>query len=157
MSGNVQPVPTGYHTVTPYLVVRNAAAAIDFYKAAFGATEAFRMADPSGKVHHAELRIGDSPVMLTDEWPDMGARDPESLGGTPVSLHLYVTNVDTLAAQAIAAGARQLRPVRDQFYGDRTGTFADPFGHTWHIATHKEDVPEEELRRRAKAAMQGQG
>lgn len=154
MSGNVQPVPTGYHTITPYLVVRNAAAAIDFYKAAFGATEAFRMADPSGKVHHAELRIGDSPVMLTDEWPDMGARGPESFGGTPVSLYLYVTDVDALAAQALAAGARQLRPVQDQFYGDRTGTFADPFGHTWHIATHKEDMSEEELRRRAQTAMQ---
>ncbi|MBW7850779.1 MAG: VOC family protein [Rhodospirillales bacterium] len=150
-------VPAGYHTVTPYLVIRNAAAAIDFYAKAFGATEAFRMADETtGKVHHAELRIGDSAVMLTDEWPEMGARGPDSLGGSPVSLYLYVEDVDALAAQAVAAGARELRPVQDQFYGDRTGSFADPFGHLWHIASHVEDVPEEELRRRAKAAMQGE-
>lgn len=157
MSASVAAVPAGYHTVTPYLVIRNAAAAIDFYKAAFGATVAFRLdSEASGKVMHAEIRIGDSAVMLTDEWPDMGARGPDTLGGSPVSLYLYVEDVDALAAQAVAAGAREMRPVQDQFYGDRSGTFADPFGHVWHISSHKEDVPEDELRRRAKAMMQSE-
>lgn len=147
----VPPIPAGYHTVTPYLVIRDAAAAIDFYKAAFGAQEVMRMADPSGKVMHAEIRIGDSAVMMSDECPEMGARGPEALGGSPTSLHLYVEDVDAMAARAAAAGATALRPVQDQFYGDRTGTFKDPFGHVWHIATHKEDVPPDELRRRAEA------
>jgi PhnB protein len=153
MSTAVEPIPADYHSVTPYLVVRDAAAAIDFYKAAFNAAEVMRFADPGGKVHHAEIRIGDSRVMLTDEWPDMGARSPESYGGSPISLHLYVEDVDAVAARATFAGATTVRPVQDQFYGDRTGTFTDPFGHTWHIATHQEEVPMDELRRRAEAAM----
>lgn len=152
MSGNVPPIPAGYHAVTPYLVVRDAAAAIDFYKAAFGAEEVMRMAEPSGKVMHAELRIGDSRVMLADECPEMGAKAPDAFGGSPVSLHLYVENVDAVSAQATAAGAKVARPVEDQFYGDRTGTFTDPSGHIWHIATHQEDVAPDEIRRRAEAA-----
>lgn len=149
------PIPAGYHSVTPYLVVAGAASAIDFYKAAFGADEVMRMQSPAGKVMHAEIAIGDSRVMLADEWPDMGALAPGSLGGSPVSLHLYVEDSDAVAARAVAAGAREVRPVQDQFYGDRTGTLVDPFGHTWHIATHREDVPMDELRRRAEAAMKG--
>jgi PhnB protein len=143
--------------VTAYLIVKDAARAIDFYKKAFGAIELFRMADPSGRIGHAEIKIGDSPVMLADEFPDMGYRSPLSLGGTPVSLLIYVENVDTMASQAIAAGAKVLRPVIDQFYGDRSGTFADPFGHTWTIATHKEDLSPEELQKRSEAFMKKQG
>lgn len=153
MPESVASIPEGYHAVTPYLVVGNGAAAIDFYKTAFGADEIFRMADPSGKVMHAEIRISDSRIMLADECPEMGAKAPTAFGGTPVSVYLYVDDVDSVAAQAIAAGAKEMRPVQDQFYGDRTGTFTDPFGHIWHIATHKEDVPMDELRRRAEAAM----
>jgi PhnB protein len=143
--------------VTAYLIVKDAARAIDFYKKAFGAIELFRMADPSGRIGHAEIKIGDSPVMLADEFPDMGYRSPLSLGGTPVSLLIYVENVDALASQAIAAGAKVLRPVIDQFYGDRSGTFSDPFGHTWTIATHKEDLSPEELQKRSEAFMKKQG
>lgn len=150
MPESVTPIPEGYHAVTPYLVVGNGTAAIDFYKTAFGADEVFRMADPSGKVMHAEVKIGDSRVMLADECPEMDAKSPTAFGGTPVSVYLYVDDVDTVAAQALAAGAKEMRP---EFYGDRTGTFTDPFGHIWHIATHKEDVPMDELRRRAEAAM----
>lgn len=157
MSGSVDPIPAGYHSVTPYLVVRDAAAAIDFYKVAFQAVEVMRFAEPGGKVHHAEIRIGDSRLMLTDEWPDMGARSPEAFGGSPITLHLYVEDVDAVAARATFAGATTVREVKDQFYGDRTGIFADPFGHTWHIATHKEDIPVDELHRRAEAAMHGSG
>jgi PhnB protein len=153
MPGSVTSIPEGYHAVTPYLVVGNGAAAIDFYKTAFGADEVMRMADPSGKVMHAEVRIGDSRVMLADECPEMGAKAPTAFGGSSVSVYLYVDDVDAVAAQALAAGANEVRPVQDQFYGDRSGTITDPFGHTWHIATHKEDVPMDELRRRAEAAM----
>jgi PhnB protein len=149
----VKPVPEGYHTVTPYLIIKGAAQALEFYKRAFGAQELFRMADPSGKIGHAEMQIGDSRVMLADEHPEMGHRGPSSPGATPVSLLLYVPDVDALAAQAIAAGASVSRPVQDQFYGDRSGTVIDPFGHVWTIATHKEDLAPEEMKRRAEAAM----
>jgi PhnB protein len=152
MSNKVKPIPDGYHTVTPYLIVQSGANAIEFYKKAFGATELYRMADPSGHVMHAEIKIGNSPVMLADEVPAMGHRGPRALGGTPVSMLLYVDDVDARASQAIAAGAKVLRPVQDQFYGDRSGTFEDPFGHVWTIATHKEDVPHEEMVKRVAAA-----
>ena len=149
-----QPIPPGYHTVTPYLVVRGGAQALDFYKRAFGATELFRMADPSGKIGHAEIRIGDSAVMLADEFPEMGAVSPQTAGGSSVGLYLYVENVDALAAQAVAAGATVERPVKNEFYGDRSGTFRDPFGHKWTIATHVEDVSPEEIEKRARAQTQ---
>ena len=153
----VKPIPDGYHTATPYLVVKDAASAIQFYKKAFGATETLRMADPSGKVMHAEVKIGDSPIMLADEFPEMGARGPQSIGGTPVSICLYVQDVDAQFNQAIAAGSKALRPVQDQFYGDRSGTLTDPFGHVWTIATHKEDVTPEEMRKRFEAFTKKQG
>ena len=153
----VSPIPEGYHSVTPYLVMKNAAAAIKFYKKAFGAVELFRMAGPGGKIGHAEIKIGDSPVMLADEYPDMGFKGPESLGGTPVSLMIYVDDVDKIYPQAIAAGGKEVRPLQNQFYGDRSGTLTDPFGHVWTISTHVEDVPEEELAKRAEAAMKEAG
>jgi PhnB protein len=133
----VRPIPEGYHTVTPYLTVKGAAEAIDFYKKAFGATELMRFDGPGGKVMHAELKIGDSPVMLGDEAPEMGALGPHSRGGSSVGLLIYVEDVDARFARAIAAGAKEVRPVKDQFYGDRSGTLTDPFGHQWTIATHK--------------------
>ena len=153
----VSPIPEGYHSITPYLVMKNAAAAIEFYKKAFGAVELFRMPAPGGKVGHAEIKIGDSPVMLADEYPDMGFKGPESLGGTPVILMIYVNDVDKIYPQAIAAGGKELRPLQTQFYGDRSGTLSDPFGHVWTICTHVEDVPEEELAKRAEAAMKEHG
>ena len=153
----VKPIPDGYHTLTPYLIVKGAAEAIEFYKKAFGASELFRMAGPDGKVGHAEIKIGDSPIMLADEHPEMGARGPQTIGGSPVSLLLYVDDVDALFNQAVAAGATVNRPIKDQFYGDRSGALEDPFGHLWHIATHKEDVPPEEMRKRAEAAMKPPG
>ena len=146
------PVPEGYHAVTPYLIARNASAAIEFYKKAFGAEEVYRLAMPDGRVGHAELRIGGSVVMLADEFPEMGAKSPAALGGTPVSLLFYVADVDAAAARAVAAGAKVKRPVVDQFYGDRSGTFEDPFGHVWTIATRKENLTAEEIRQRAAAA-----
>ena len=155
-TGKVKPIPDGYRTVTPYLVVRNAAAAIDFYKQVFGATERMRMADPSGKVGHAEIEIGDSVVMLADEFPEMGFRGPQSLGGTTGSILLYVEDVDTRFQRAIAAGAKELRPVVDQFYGDRSGMLEDPFGHQWSLATHQEDVPPEEMQARMEAYQKQQ-
>ena len=152
MSSKVKPIPQGYHTATPYLIVNDGARAIEFYKKAFGATELFRMAGPDGKIGHAEIKIGDSPIMLADEVPAMGHRSPQSLGGSPVSILLYVEDVDAVFNQAVAAGAKVARPVADQFYGDRTGGVTDPFGHAWYIATHKEDVSSEELQKRAAAA-----
>jgi PhnB protein len=152
----VKPIPDGYHTVTPYLIVKDAAGAIDFYKKAFGAEEVMRFPGPDGKVAHAEVKIGDSRVMLGGECPVMNARSPQSIGGTPVGLCLYVKDVDASSKQAIAAGAKVVQPVQDQFYGDRSGTFEDPFGHKWTIATHKEDVPPEEMRKRMEAAMKKQ-
>ncbi len=153
MAGTSKPIPEGYHTATPYLIVKDAASAIEFYKKAFGATELMRMAAPSGKVMHAEIRIGNSPIMIADEFPEMGARSPQSLGGSPVSIFLYVEDVDALASQAIAAGAKVSMPVQDQFWGDRYGKLTDPFGHIWDIATHKEDVTPEEIYKRAAAAF----
>lgn len=148
MANNVKPVPDGYHTVTPYLSVKGAADALDFYKRAFGATETMRFADPGGRVGHAEIRIGDSPIMLCDEYPDMDVLSPASVGGTPVTIHLYVDDVDQMVKQAVEAGAKLVRPVENQFYGDRGGKLVDPFGHVWWIATHIEDVTPEELRKR---------
>jgi PhnB protein len=148
----VKPIPDGYHSVTPYLIIKGASDAIEFYKKAFGATELFRFPAPDGKIGHAEIKIGDSPIMLADEYPEMGYKSPSSWGGTAVSLMIYVDDVDAVYQQAIAAGGKKQRPVSDQFYGDRSGTLEDPFGHVWHIATHKEDVSMEEMQRRAKAA-----
>jgi PhnB protein len=150
-----KPIPKGYHTATPYLIIKGAAKAIEFYKKAFGAAEMMRMTQPDGRVGHAEIKIGDSPIMLADEFPEMGARSPQSLGGSPVSILLYVQDVDALTSSAIAAGAKVIRPVKDQFYGDRSGSLEDPFGHQWHIATHVEDVAPEEMKKRAAAAGRG--
>jgi len=147
-----KPIPDGYHTATPYLILKDAARAIDFYKKAFGATELMRFAAPDGRVGHAEIKIGDSPIMLADEYPEMGFRGPQSLGGSAVCILLYFADVDAVADRAVAAGATLLKPVQDQFYGDRSGTLADPFGHVWTVATHKEDVSPEELHRRMQAA-----
>lgn len=152
MTGRVKPIPEGYHSVTPYLIVKDAARAIEFYKKAFGATELLRFPDPSGKVGHAEIKIGDSPIMMADEFPEKGARSPQSFGGSPVLIHLYVEDVDARVRQAVAAGAKLVRPVEDQFYGDRSGGVEDPFGYVWYLATHKEDLTPEEMRRRAAAA-----
>ena len=148
----VRHIPDGYHSVTPYLIVKDAARALDFYKKAFGAVEVFRFDDPShgGRIGHAEIKIGDSHVMLADEYPEMGHKGPAALGGTPVSIVLYVEDVDAVFDRAVAAGAESKRAVADQFYGDRLGTVKDPFGHLWSIATHKEDVSMEEMQRRAK-------
>ncbi len=151
MKTKVNFIPPGYHTATPYLIINGAARALEFYKQAFGATELMRMAGPDGKVGHAEIRIGDSNIMLADECPEMQARSPQALGGTPVSLMLYLEDADAVIARAVSAGANVLRPVQDQFYGDRSGTIADPFGHTWTIATHKEDLSPEEIGKRAAA------
>ena len=151
----VKPVPDGYHTVTPYLIVQGAAQAIDFYKKALGAEELMRFPGPDGRIGHAELRIGDSSIMLADEHPQMGAVGPKTRGGTTVGLVLYVPDVDQRVAMATAAGAKLERPVQNQFYGDRSGTIIDPFGHQWTIATHVEDVPPEEMEARAKAAGKG--
>ena len=155
MTDGVKPIPEGYHTATPYLIVGDGARALEFYKQAFGATELFRMAGPDGRIGHAEIKIGDSPIMLADEHPEMNARSPRTLGGSPVSLVLYVEDVDAVVEQAVAAGAKLTRPVANQFYGDRTGGVEDPFGHVWYIATHVEDVSPEELQRRAAAAHHG--
>src|SRR5579862_6576323 len=149
-----KPIPDGYQTATPYLIVKGAAEAIEFYKKAFGATEMLRMADPQGRVGHAEIKIGDSVIMLADEHPGMGYRGPRTLGGSSVSILLYLAEVDRVFECAVKAGARALRPVADQFYGDRSGTLEDPFGHVWTVATHVEDIPPEEMKRRAEAAMQ---
>jgi PhnB protein len=151
MRSNVKPIPEGYHSVTPYLIVKSAAKAIDFYKQAFGATETLRVPQPDGRIVHAELKIGDSTIMLADEFPERNIRGPESLGGTPVTMHLYIEDVDMVAQRAVAAGAKEIRPVQDQFYGDRSGMFADPFGHQWNISTHVEDLSAEEVGKRAAA------
>ena len=142
-----KPIPEGYHSVTPYLVVDDAKAAIDFYKRAFGAQEKFRM-EMGDRIGHAEILIGDSHVMLADEFPEMGHRGPKALGGTPVSLMIYVDDVDKVFPEALAAGAKEQRPLVNQFYGDRSGTLLDPFGHQWTVSTHIEDVPEDEMQRR---------
>ncbi len=152
----VQPIPDGYHTATPYLIINGAADAIEFYKQAFDAAEVMRLPGPGGKLGHAEIQIGDSRIMLADEVPEMGFQGPKALGGSPVSICLYVEDVDSLFQQAVDAGGKQLRPVQDQFYGDRSGTLEDPFGHVWTIATHKEDLTQEEVEKRMQS-MQGQG
>jgi PhnB protein len=150
-TSKVKPIPEGYHSITPYLIVDDAAGAIAFYKKAFGATERMRMAAPGGKIGHAEIQVGDSVIMLADEHPEMGARSPRSIGGSPVSILLYVEDVDAQARKAVGAGAKELRPVTDQFYGDRAGSFEDPYGHQWHIHTHKEEVSPEEMDKRLDA------
>lgn len=147
----VKTQPDRYRTVTPYLIEPNAAEAIAYYQSVFGAVEELRMPMPGGKVGHAELRIGDTIIMLADEFPEMNARSPKAIGGTPLSLMLYVGDADAVAARAVAAGAKLLQPVKDQFYGDRSGTIEDPFGHRWTIATHVEDVSEDEMKRRLAA------
>jgi PhnB protein len=151
MSAAVKPIPEGYHSVTPYLIFSGASDAIAFYKKALGAEEIMRMDAPGGRIGHAELQIGDSRIMLADEHPEFQALSPQTIGGSPVTLHLYVENVDAAVERAIAAGATLVRPVADQFYGDRTGGIADPFGYRWFIATHKEDLTLDEIRRRAAA------
>ena len=154
MTGSTKHIPEGYHSVTPYLTMSDAARAIEFYKEVFGAKEIMRMDAPGGKIGHAEIKIGDSHVMLADECPEMGERSPQTVGGSPVSLLLYVEDVDAVAETAVAAGAKLLEPLEDKFYGDRMGKLEDPFGHVWAIATHKEDVSPEEMEKRA-AAMHG--
>ncbi|HUH85517.1 MAG TPA: VOC family protein [Stellaceae bacterium] len=146
----VKPIPDGYHSITPYLIVQGGEGAIAFYQKALGAKEVMRMSD-AGKVHHAELQIGDSRIMLADEHPELNALSPKTIGGTPISIHLYVGDVDAVVARAVDAGAKVIRPVADQFYGDRTGGIEDPFGHRWYVATHKEDLSIDEIRRRAAA------
>ena len=152
----VTPIPKGFHSITPYLVVKGAAQAIEYYKKVFGATEVFRMDGPDGKIGHAELQIGDSRIMLADENPKMGQghASAASIGGSPVSLYLYIPDVDRVIERAVAEGAKTIRPAQDQFYGDRSGFIQDPFGHLWGIATHVEDVAPQEMEERAKKAMQ---
>jgi PhnB protein len=152
----VKPVPDGYHTATPYLIIQGAAGALEFYKKAFAARELMRFPGPGGKVMHAEIKIGDSLIMLADEFPEMGFRSPQALGGSPVGIALYVEDVDAVFDRAVTAGAKVVKPVQDQFYGDRSGTVTDPYGHVWTIATHKEDVSHEEIQKRM-AAMKPPG
>ena len=152
----VQPVPTGYAGVTPYLIIRGAARALDFYKKAFGAKELMRFPAPGGKIGHAEMKIGEGVVMLADESLEMGHQSPQALGDTPITLMFYVADVDAQFAKAVAAGGVVKQPLKDQFYGDRSGTITDPFGHVWTIATHVEDVSAEEMQRRM-AAMAPSG
>lgn len=148
----VKSIPEGYHSVTPYLIIDGAADAIEFYQKAFGATELFRFPAPDGKIGHAEIKIGDSPIMLADEFAEMGYKGPQALGGSPVSLMIYLEDVDAVFTRAVEAGASVKEAVQDKFYGDRTGTLTDPFGHVWHVSTHKEDISMEEMEKRAKQA-----
>ena len=152
MASRIREIPKGFHTATPHLTVADSAEAIDFYKRAFGAEELLRVDGPDGKIVHAELKIGDSIIMLSDEMPGY-SRSPQSLGGTAVDIFLYVKDVDQVFNRAVAAGAKIAMPLSDMFWGDRYGQVTDPFGHSWSLATHKEDVPLEELRKRTKAAM----
>lgn len=154
---SVKPIPDGYRAVTPYLVLNNAAAAIDFYKRAFGAQEVTRMNAPNGKIGHAELKIGDSMIMISDEMPGSATRSPQSLGGTSVGVFLYLRDVDPVFSQAVAAGAKVEMPLADMFWGDRYGKLIDPYGHSWSLATHKEDVSPEEMNKRMKDAMSKMG
>ena len=147
----VKPIPDNYPQVVPYLCVDGASAAIEFYRDVFGATERMRMAEPDGRLGHAELEIGTAVIMLADEFPDLGVRSPKTIGGTPVTMTLYVEDVDDVFTRATDAGATVLSPVKNQFYGDRTGQFEDPFGHRWSIATHVEDVSPEDMAQRAAA------
>lgn len=157
MSGKVKAIPEGYEGATPYLVIKGATNALEFYKKAFGATEIMRMPAPGGKIGHAEIRIGNAIIMLADEFPEMNHKSPQSLGGTPVSILVYVPDVDAFVKRAVAAGAKALSPVETKFYGDRSGGLEDPFGHHWHIATHVEDVPPDEMKKRAEAFMKPKG
>lgn len=157
MANPVKPIPDGYSAVTPYLIVSGAAGAIEFYKQVFGATEVMRMPTPDGKVAHAEIRIGGSMIMLADENPQWNARGPATIGGSPVSIMLYVDDVDAVVKRAVEAGAKVTREVADQFYGDRAGGISDPYGHQWHIATHIEDVPPDEMKRRAQKMFEQAG
>lgn len=152
-----QPIPEGYHAITAYLAIDGAGAAIEFYKKAFGAKERLRMQAPGGKVGHAEIVIGDSALMLADEFPEMEFFAPKPGVGVPVNMHLYVKDVDAMFRQAIDAGAQVVRAIEDKFYGDRTGSLRDPFGHVWHLATHKEDLSEAEMKRRGEAAAKKEG
>ena len=153
MAGKVNPIPKGYHTVTPYLVLDDASRAIEFYKKAFGAQEIMRMQGPAGKIAHAEIKIGDSPVMISDEMPGASDRSPKSLGGSGVGIFLYVDDVDSVFNQAVSAGAKAEMPPEDMFWGDRFGKLVDPFGHHWALATHIEDVAPEDMEKRGKEAM----
>jgi PhnB protein len=148
---SVRAIPEGHHTVAPYLAVKNAVKALEFYKQAFGATETYKLVMPDGRLGHAEIRLGDSVIMLSDEFPEYGGKAPETLGGSPVSIHVYVADVDAFFKRALAAGAKERKPVMDQFYGDRSGQLEDPFGHLWWVATHKEDVAPDEMQRRVTA------
>jgi PhnB protein len=148
-----QPIPKGYNGAIPYLIVNGATKAIEFYQRAFGAVQKERMTMPDGRIGHAELRIGDAVIMLADEFPDMKIVGPQTLGGSPVGILIYVEDVDARFAQAVAAGAAIQRPLKDQFYGDRSGTVVDPFGHVWNLATHKEDVPPELMKQRMAESM----
>jgi PhnB protein len=145
----VQPIPKNYNVITPYLAIRGAARAIDFYKSAFGAKEVMRMPGPAGKLGHAELKFGDSKIMISDEYEEMDFLGPQARGGTPVQIHLYVKDVDAVVAKAVRLGAKVVRAVQDMFYGDRSGTLEDPFGHLWHVATHKRDVSAAEMKQKA--------
>ncbi len=157
MNKQVKPIPEGYHTLTPYLIIKNAAQAIEFYKQAFGAEEKFRMPGPDGKIGHAEIRIGDSMVMLADEMPEAGILSPQSLNRSPVSFLIYVEDVDAAFQRAVDAGATISRPLEDKFYGDRMGSVTDAFGYEWSLGTHKEDVTPEEMERRMASASAGHG
>jgi PhnB protein len=152
---NVKPIPDGYPQVTPYLIVDDAAGAINFYGNVLGTTERMRMPGPDGRIGHAELQLGDSGIMLADEYPEMSGPSPKSLGGSPVTVSAYVEDVDAAFKRALDAGAKELRPVENQFYGDRSGQFEDPFGHRWSISTHVEDVPPDEMAKRAAEMAQG--
>lgn len=157
MTQSVKAIPAGYSAATPYLCCRHAADAIEFYKKAFGAIERTRMTESDGRIAHAEISIGDALIMLSDEYPEMEVRSPQALGGSGVSIHLYVEDVDKVAASATALGAKLVRPVANQFYGDRSGTLIDPFGHRWLIATHVEDVSPAERERRYAEMMRSEG
>ena len=157
MPDKVKAIPEGYEGATPYLIIKDAARALEFYKKAFGAVEIMRIPSPGGKVGHAEIKIGAAIIMLADEFPDMNCKSPQSFGGTPVSIMVYVQDVDEFVKQAVSAGAKVLRPVENKFYGDRAGSLEDPFGHQWHFATHVEDVPPDEMAKRAEAFSQQQG
>ncbi len=151
----VKAIPAGHRSVTPYLAIKNAAKALEFYKRAFGATESFRITMPDGRLGHAEIRLGDSLIILSDEFPEYGGKSPETLGGSPVSVHLYVEDVDAFFKRALAAGAKERKSVMDQFYGDRSGQLEDPFGHLWWVATHKEDISPTEMQKRVQAMFAG--
>lgn len=157
MADKVNAIPAGYEGATPYLIIKGAARALEFYRKAFGATELMRFAGPDGSVGHAEIKIGQALIMLADEFPEMNCKSPHSFGGSPVSIMVYVQDVDAFVKRAVAAGTKVITPVENKFYGDRSGSLEDPFGHHWHFATHVEDVPPDEMAIRAEAFMKRQG